>query len=629
MKKCQLKLKYLLIVTLLLIPTILPCAEDARIIYDNVTMEIFNPKKAMFKISAKILIVNKAGVHHGKIVVEENNYQKMKKLEGRIYDSTGVVIKEIKKKDIITGNYFADFVLYDDLQYQWTELSTQTFPYVLEYDIVKEIQNLCYWPDWDPISSDSVESASYTLILHQPIEFNTFAIGMDKKPNSTTIDGDKTIYCWEQKNISPRTHESYISPENRIQKQLLFTAKEFQFESYSGSNESWDSFARWEHRLWDHKCALLPATAAKINEWTSSCRSDREKVATLYSWLQKNTRYVAIEAGLQGFQPFPAQDVFDTKYGDCKALSALMVAMLKEVNIKAHPVLIKTYDRSPMRRELVSAQFNHVITCVPFPNDTIWLECTANTLPAGELPTNDEKCDVLVLHDNTGTIVTTPASHAMDNTWRSCIRGRLTYAGMLFFNGAFSTTGNQAIFWRGKFFNAKADERERFVKELLALYQPSIVLKSYEFLNLEDNFDRPFTIKFNGEIEKFGARSGNRLFINPNMLNRKTADDIPREEKRVFPVYLHYPYFDADTLSITLPTEFGVEALLEPTDIVDPLWHVQITATTSPDGQTITYIRNVEFSNNEIPLEKYPAFVDLLKTMVKQDRSKIVLKRAE
>ncbi|MBN2008574.1 hypothetical protein JW960_04420 [candidate division KSB1 bacterium] len=60
-------------------------------------------------------------------------------------------------------------------------------------------------------------------------------------------------------------------------------------------------------------------------------------------------------------------------------------------------------------------------------------------------------------------------------------------------------------------------------------------------MTLTDHFEQPFIIKFTGEIERFATRSGNRLFLNPNMLNRCTADDIPRDEDRQFPVYLHYP----------------------------------------------------------------------------------------
>ncbi len=73
----------------------------------------------------------------------------------------------------------------------------------------------------------------------------------------------------------------------------------------------------------------------KVHELTDHLTDKRQKVFALYDYLQKNTRYISVQLGIGGWQPFPADYVATKRYGDCKALSNFMVALLKEAGIKA------------------------------------------------------------------------------------------------------------------------------------------------------------------------------------------------------------------------------------------------------------------------------------------------------
>ena len=99
----------------------------------------------------------------------------------------------------------------------------------------------------------------------------------------------------------------------------------------------------------------------KVHELTDN-KGDKEKISVLYDFLQKNTRYISIQLGIGGWQPFEASYVAEKKYGDCKALSNYMIALLKEAGITGKYVEIYGgKSPPPFIEDFPFYKFNNVI----------------------------------------------------------------------------------------------------------------------------------------------------------------------------------------------------------------------------------------------------------------------------
>src|SRR5207244_663743 len=104
---------------------------------------------------------------------------------------------------------------------------------------------------------------------------------------------------------------------------------------------SWQELGKFQVQLNSGRDKLPDAVKQTVHQLTDQISDPKEKVRILYEYLQRNTRYISIQLGIGGFQPFDASFVASKSYGDCKALSNYMYSLLKEANIKSCYTQIK------------------------------------------------------------------------------------------------------------------------------------------------------------------------------------------------------------------------------------------------------------------------------------------------
>lgn len=166
-----------------------------------------------------------------------------------------------------------------------------------------------------------------------------------------------------------------------------------------------DMFA-WSRQLADVDCTI-PNQAEILAEIGKGAKSDYEKIANTYAWVQQNIRYLAYEAGISAHQPATPAETLRKRYGDCKAMALLLKTLLKVQGFDARQTDIGTDDIPYSPEEVPTiASIDHAICTVFHDGKTLYLDATNPYTPLGYVPVNIQGRQALV-EEGTGCKVYT------------------------------------------------------------------------------------------------------------------------------------------------------------------------------------------------------------------------------
>jgi hypothetical protein len=298
-----------------------------------------------------------------------------------------------------------------------------------------------------------------------------------------------------------------------------------------------------------------------------------------------------------------------------------MVSILNIAEISAFPVLINSGDhRIPLVTEFPSNQFNHVIVCVPQPTDTIWLECTSQVMPMGKIGPSNENRDALMVTPEGGIIIKTPSSEADDNSQVKKIKVTLSNSGNAHINSSIHLSGNQSLSLLHTIRETNAEEKVKWLRNLFEV--PGMELKNYKF-EIPERSVPEVGLYMEAVINRYAAVSGNRIFFNPNLVERRTY--VPKSvDKRLSPIRFQYPYFDTDSVHFEIPESYTVEALPKEVEIQASFGSFT-SRTLSLSDNEILFIRVLKLETYSIPAENYDEYQKFFVEVVKADKQQVVL----
>lgn len=141
----------------------------------------------------------------------------------------------------------------------------------------------------------------------------------------------------------------------------------------------WSELAALFAPLYD-KAATIPANSplqAEVARIRSVSSDPKLRAEAALALVQGRIRYVALLMGTGNFVPADAMSTWNRRFGDCKAKSALLVAILRALDITADPVIVNLSGNDGLDQRLpMIGLFNHVIVRALIGGKVYWLDGT-------------------------------------------------------------------------------------------------------------------------------------------------------------------------------------------------------------------------------------------------------------
>jgi transglutaminase-like putative cysteine protease len=607
-----------------LIPKDLLPYASAVIRNKDVTIEVKDADNTIYHIKTAITILNKNGDDIARIVIWHNRSNTIRYVKGTLYNEFGQPTGKFAEKDFTDVNAASDMSLFEDSRVKHYTPSTGSYPYTIEYEYEQRSKQSLNFDDWQPNKAVglAVEKSSFTFICKP--DFNIRYKEVNLPPSvitGTTKDGLKT-YTWQVTNLKAIKDEPYSPNRDKYLSTVKIAPENFKYEGISGTFTNWKELGKWNYdKLLVNRQALPAATVQQISTITNGITSPKLKAKKIYEYMQNKTRYISVQIGIGGYQPFLASEVDRLNYGDCKALVNYTQALLKTADIESWYCVVEAGARKvSLLNDFASmSQGNHIILCLPFKNDTTFLECTSQKIPFGFLSDFTDDRTVLACTPEGGKLMHTPKYTAQINSQVRKAGFTVDKNGVL--------TGDVTTTFKGTQYDNHEDLLDESMNE-----QVKILQKRYNAINNLDiekcNYQQEKnelpaateTIKLSAR--DFATTENGKLYFSINPLNRsiKTVRDV---RNRANPVYINSGYTDEDEITYTLPA--GYHSDLNPLNVSVEKPFGKFKATMVLNGDKLTFKRTLQVIDGTYSKETYHELVEFYQTVVDADNYNVTL----
>lgn len=590
--------------------------------YDETHFTILNTKDSRLERKYKVKILNKYADDYKRIMLFYDKFQKIASLKATITDENGKIIKRYSLKDAKDYQYDISSIA-SDTRVKSLEIDPGHYPYILEVSYQEDYKGSLFYPAWHPVGDEKQYIEKSTFVVSDLQNLGIRYLEMNVGEPQKEAEGNGFRYTWSVEGVDPFFDEPLARLSSVLP--IVYVAPvNFEINGLKGNMESWKNLGLWMNELAKGRNDLKPEDVETVRQLCEPLTTVREKVKAVYQYMQNNTRYISIQLGMGGWQPFPASYVHQKKYGDCKALSFYTKALLESVGVVSYYTLIRGgRNEEPIPENYSSAHFNHVILTVPMEQDTVWLECTSQTNPFGYLGSFTSDRYGLMITPEGGVLVRTRKYDEEDNLQLTRTHFEVTPEGHAVVAMLREMKGIQLE--KSNFMGMLKEsdtEKRKWVQDNIDY--GNLELRTLAFKELSGDECPVAGYGLEGVLKNFCTLNGNRLFVSPLVFS--TIKDIRlAAEKRTFPIEVRFPYTQLDTVVAYIPENFSMETMLNPVKIESPYGSYSVTV--EPQDRSYRFVRRFVLKAGCYPVSEYEAFKAFVTQVQTFDRSRFVLVR--
>ncbi len=442
-------------------------------------------------------------------------------------------------------------------------------------------------------SSDPTANAEYVVVTPKarPLYYDSTVSGLTQ---SVTESGNQRIYRFFAEKVPELDAEPAMPP-----------LPELLGAVHVSTYKTWEDLDRWYWGLVKDQFDLDEDTRKLAHKIVDGKKTEREKIAAIYDWVTKNTRYVALEFGIYGYKPHRCVQTITRGWGDCKDKATALVTLLREVGVPATMVVLRTQLKGGLRSKVASfAPFDHAIAYVP--SQDLYLDGTAEYTGIDELPRMDLGALGLQVNEGKGKLVTVPTPPPDKNFIEREIHAKIQKSGDSKLSVDYRTAGYTAAELRRQY-HAESARRERINHDIGGELPGFVITPGPQGLvtsNLDDASE-PVHIHLEGTAPSYARRENSLLSMAVTNSFRLTPAYASLSQRRE-DVWLLSPAELRDTFVVDLPPGAKLVSQPETTKLEGPFGWVTINV--EKQGDHVTVKTRVGMRVQRVVPADYPAF---------------------
>jgi transglutaminase-like putative cysteine protease len=430
--------------------------------------------------------------------------------------------------------------------------------------------------------------------------------------------GDRRILSWIVREIPPVELEPFAAWPNTV----------IQWVNLTGP-VSWADVGRRAHTLLDGRAQMSSTVRDAAAPVLSESRTLRDSVLALYRWVAQDFRYVSLAIGLGSHQPRAPADVLATGFGDCKDKTTLLVTLLRDLGVRAHPMLVSMEGSVDPTMPSITA-FDHMIAAVWLDGAVHYVDPTSTIVPfGGPLRYLDGELGLVLDGSALGTLVRFPIEDPRDSRHDLRIVGELAPDGSLRARVTITAAGSREYATRRDLAGAAELsflERERYARGFAhSLLEGSVG----DSLVLSDGLDLTaptrvaVTLHQRRAVQPVGGVYLLRLPL-PPVGNLELIHHLETWGPRRFPIDVDEVTGASDFVTFELLLPEGWAAELPPNVVADGVFGTYRSRYTQ-EGRVVHIERELVGRRGQEPPERFGDLIEWLRRVADDDVRSLTL----
>jgi len=606
------------------------CAEESTVSFE----QKYSDKDAIFLLNNLSLTLNEDGSYVTKVHKRLRILKEEAKSLGEIplpYKNGKDVIEIISaftvtpdgKKhpysEIQDFKIYRDFPMYSDAMVKVITMPEVNIGSVIEFEIVIASSGMPIkgaW--WDSVNLDfprPCKEVNTTITLPRKFNVAYKEFGLSHKPEITETP-ETITYSWKLTDVTPiEKPEEYLPPP---------TPDSFTNIVEFSSIKSWEDISGWYYGLVEKNLKITKEIEETAKAVCQGKETLKDKTRAILEYIQDNFRYVSMSFGENSLEPHPTDDVFRNKYGDCKDLSLLTMAMLKSAGIHSYVALFNNeFAISDPQFDLPFPYlFDHVILLVEDKaNGDFYIDPLLDGYDIGEFPPSHQGAYTFIINEQGGKFDKLPIFDEKRNSTRTARKIELNADGSALYDVEYTWELSSSIEMRDAMKAMDKEAETKFYQSLDA----SLISGGEMITRHIEGIDKKYgLVKGYAKYRKKGAfpLDGPMMVIDIEGYDRD-VDFTQKERKK--PLFFPSNSLAEDITTYKIPKGFIVSHL--PNDIHLNAGFFEIKREYVRANDTIAVIETTRYKRAQYPKEEYGKFKDFFDALPSQTRQRIILKK--